>query len=472
MINTNTLLVSLFSPAQIVAMVLVAVLLALLISLNLYMMYLNHKRGEHKMHTKQLQQQRDALMDKLAALRAGTYVSEPESVEDNTESTEDEADKNQAVLLGEESDEAESFSNDTDDDDQDSEIEIDETGNIIRYSRSFTARIIQSSDEVKARYSELKNYLLSFENVRSRISWKHEIFQMGKKTVGKFNVRGKTLCLCLATDPKMFDGTKYVVDDLSVRNKKNPMPCLYRIKSELRVRYAKDLIDVVMAGFEAVQKDSYEESNFVMPYESTQVLIKRKLIKLAGNDLEEAEREEAIAASKGIRYDRSFEAQLLQADTLLKTNYTKLKNYLLGHGGVSVQMSWKQESFRRGKTAVADLLIRGKAICLCLVGNVKNLEGKFKVEDNSIKNPNTDLPVLYRIQNSHQLSVALQLIDRVFGDLGIGKIQRIEETYPLDHASTEELVNRWLIKVEQDEKVEEAVKTPDSEQSEVSEKTE
>ena len=79
MINTNTLLVSLFSPAQIVAMVLVAVLLALLISLNLYMMYLNHKRGEHKMHTKQLQQQRDALMDKLAALRAGTYISEPES---------------------------------------------------------------------------------------------------------------------------------------------------------------------------------------------------------------------------------------------------------------------------------------------------------------------------------------------------------------------------------------------------------
>ena len=49
MINTNTLLVSLFSPAQIVAMVLVAVLLALLISLNLYMMYLNHKRGDNAM---------------------------------------------------------------------------------------------------------------------------------------------------------------------------------------------------------------------------------------------------------------------------------------------------------------------------------------------------------------------------------------------------------------------------------------
>ncbi|MDE6273772.1 MAG: hypothetical protein K2L87_01830 [Clostridiales bacterium] len=448
MTNTNALLVSLFSPAQIVAMALVAVLLALLIGLNLYMMYLNHKRGEHKMHTKQLQQQRDALMDKLVALRDGTYVHESDA-EGNGEGksvalVEEEVDTRDDDDFVGESEESE---------EQEAEIEIDESGKVIRYNRSFTARVIQSTDDVKTRYSELKNYLLSFENVRARISWRHELFSIGKRTIAKFNMRGKTLCLCLATDPKLFDGTKYLVDDLSVRNKKNPMPCMYRIKSELRMRYAKDLIDVVMAGFNTVRKETYESTDFVMPYEATQVLIKRKLIKQVGDELSDIEREEALASSEGIRYNRSFEANLRQSSDMIKTAYTKLKNYLLAHSGMSAQINWQYESFRRGKSEIAALTMSGKDLCLCIAGDPKKLQGsKFKTEDLSAKNPETSVPVLYRIRTSHSLVVAQQLIDRQFGELGISKVERMEESYDLSFMSTSALVEKGLVKVIEGEK--------------------
>ena len=46
----------------------------------------------------------------------------------------------------------------------------DEKGNIfrIRYAKSFEAKLIQSPDEVKARYGALKNYALSYKKASSR----------------------------------------------------------------------------------------------------------------------------------------------------------------------------------------------------------------------------------------------------------------------------------------------------------------
>ena len=73
---------------------------------------------------------------------------------------------------------------------------------IIKYNKSFTAKIIQSSDEVKAYYSEIKNELLSYKGVKSRMSWKGETFYAGRVTYAKLCVRGKCLSLFLALNPK------------------------------------------------------------------------------------------------------------------------------------------------------------------------------------------------------------------------------------------------------------------------------
>ncbi len=43
---------------------------------------------------------------------------------------------------------------------------------VIKYNRSFTAKLIQSDEQTKRYYTELKNELLGYDGVKSRITWK------------------------------------------------------------------------------------------------------------------------------------------------------------------------------------------------------------------------------------------------------------------------------------------------------------
>lgn len=147
-----------------------------------------------------------------------------------------------------------------------------------RYNRSFEAKLIQSDDTVKRYYSELKNCLLSYKKVTPRISWRHESFRKGRPAAAKFVIRGKTLCLCLALDPENYEESKYIVDDMSRYAKFAGTPLMYRIKNERRLRYAKELIAFL---FEGTEPSGHEEEDFAaIPYEDTQSLVERGLIKI------------------------------------------------------------------------------------------------------------------------------------------------------------------------------------------------
>ena len=117
----------------------------------------------------------------------------------------------------------------------------------VRYDRSFEAKLIQADDTLKRWYSELKNELLSYKKVTSRLSWQHEAFRLGRGTVAKLVIRGKTLRIYLALEPSAYDGSKYVVEDASEHAKFEKTPLLYRIRSERRCRYAKELIAAAIA---------------------------------------------------------------------------------------------------------------------------------------------------------------------------------------------------------------------------------
>ena len=71
----------------------------------------------------------------------------------------------------------------------------EETGRIVvgatqfkvRYNRSFKAKLIQSDDVLKARYSELKNELMRYA-LKPKMSWSNESFYKGKTTYAKFAI--------------------------------------------------------------------------------------------------------------------------------------------------------------------------------------------------------------------------------------------------------------------------------------------
>ncbi len=150
---------------------------------------------------------------------------------------------------------------------------------IIKYNKSFTAKIIQSSDEVKAYYSEIKNELLSYKGVKSRMSWKGETFYAGRVTYAKLCVRGKCLSLFLALNPKDYLDSKYIVDDMTQIATYEKTPCLYRLKNDRRIKYSKELIESVMDGRERLSEPEEVDWASEYPYEETQPLVDRGLIK-------------------------------------------------------------------------------------------------------------------------------------------------------------------------------------------------
>lgn len=152
---------------------------------------------------------------------------------------------------------------------------------IIKYSKSFLAKLIQSEDVTKNYYEVIKNTLLSYKGVKSRISWRWETFRSGRKALAKLRLRGKTLSLTLALNAADYAGTKYIVEDKSEVKSCADTPCLYRIKNDRRLKYSADLIaDVMKAnGLELNPKAENIDYAAQYPYETTGALIERKLIK-------------------------------------------------------------------------------------------------------------------------------------------------------------------------------------------------
>ncbi len=180
---------------------------------------------------------------------------------------------------------AEEEDNDSEADESDVEY-VEEGGVHVRYEKSFTAKLTQLKSEVKDWYSLLKNELLSYKKVRSRMSWKRESFRLGRMTVARFVVRGKTLCLLLAVEPAGYAGTKYSVEDVSSVAANADTPCLYRIKNARRAKYAVEIIAGLMKELKVLKDASFAEQNYAMPYEDTAALLEQGLVKrvvTAGN---------------------------------------------------------------------------------------------------------------------------------------------------------------------------------------------
>ena len=153
-------------------------------------------------------------------------------------------------------------------------------GNMMKYNRSFIARIIQSSDDMKNYYGETKSALLAYKKVNSSIAWGAERFNKGRETIARFKIRGKTLCLYLALDPNEYKTSVYHHSDVSDNKSMSGTPMMLKIKSPLGVKKAVRLIDEMLekrGGVkQAVQNRDYAA---MYPYETTEQLIEEGLVK-------------------------------------------------------------------------------------------------------------------------------------------------------------------------------------------------
>ena len=344
-------------------------------------------------------------------------------------------------------------------------ITKDESGNIfqIRYVKSHTAKLIQAPDESKKYYEELKNYVLSYKNTSSRISWNYDSINSGRNPVLKFVVRGKTLCVYLPLNADDYADSKYKVEKVESK-KYSDVPCLYRIKNDRRCEYAKDLIKVVMDNLGLEKGEEQHESYANLPYEDNEALVAKGLVKelkIQVNKPEEPVILETKVDSEGdeivttkdssgnifqIRYVKSFTAKLSQSEDIVKDYYTILKNYALSYKDANSRISWNFDSINVGRDQALKFVIRGKTLCLYYALNADDYaDSKYKVEKVESKKY-SDVPCLFRIKNDRRCELAKELIDEVMKKLNVEQGEVPSEDYHLPFEDTKVLLEKGLIK--------------------------
>lgn len=198
------------------------------------------------------------------------------------------------------------------------------SGFVAKYKKSFIAKLSLASDDTLAYYSEIKNELLSYKKVKSRISWGYETFRKGRKLLAKLAVRGKTLKLYVAIDPSSFEKA---IDVSHVKSHAS-VPCLLKIKNPRRLGYAKALISLVMQEAGLARKEiEYVDYTETFVYRDLESLIAAGLIKVLHHDeLEEVsayevnelmsdEEAEALVEASDREVDKSKKV-IVNVDTL------------------------------------------------------------------------------------------------------------------------------------------------------------
>lgn len=129
--------------------------------------------------------------------------------------------------------------------------------------KSFVGKLSQASKEQKEYYNELKNYILAFKRVNSRISWNFDSFNIGRNKVVRIAFRGLTMVAYFALNPEDYADTKYYPHDMGDKKKFEDTPMMVKIKSERGVKFAKELIDIICKDLPAKKDFVPENYDFV-----------------------------------------------------------------------------------------------------------------------------------------------------------------------------------------------------------------
>ncbi len=152
-----------------------------------------------------------------------------------------------------------------------------------RFKRSFKAKIIESTEEIKNYYFDLKNTFLSYARVSSQLSWSNDRFTYAGDTIAKIGVRGKTLCLYVALNPDEFPSSVYHQKFAGDTKMYEKTPMMIKIKSGVAVKRGVRLIEMLMENLGAVKEEGFTPVDYAdeFAFRSEEQLLAEGLIKTA-----------------------------------------------------------------------------------------------------------------------------------------------------------------------------------------------
>ena len=174
----------------------------------------------------------------------------------------------------------------------------------------------------------------------------------------------------------------------------------------------------------------------------------------SGEDSEDGEEVLAYVDSEGnvvkITCARSYTANLIQSNPQIKEYYNEIKNYILSFKGVKARISWRCETYKKGRIQLFKMKIRGKMICLYCALDPNEYDSAKYFHQASDAKAYAAVPMMVRIKSDRGLKRAKELVDDVMAKFFITPDSKAESVdfaaeYPYD--TTKNLVERGLVKL-------------------------
>ncbi len=190
----------------------------------------------------------------------------------------------------------------------------------VRYVFSFSAKLIQSPQEVQQRYGEIMDEVNAYAKVKTSVSWRQLRIYQGRKTLAVMLFKGRKLCMAFALNPKDYEETKYRGMDLSEVKRFEKTPMLLKLTSPRKVKYAKYLFEQVALA-NGLEKGEVTATEFALPYRETEQLVAEGLVrKFVSGDAEGAEEVQADI-SELIRASAASQPQTGEDDAQAQTSF-------------------------------------------------------------------------------------------------------------------------------------------------------
>ena len=220
----------------------------------------------------------------------------PEADEERAQPSAEVAEHEQPAEQPDEDEDAEDSEDADDFDKEDDSADYGATATVVdgkqvyvRYVFSFSAKLIQSPQEVQQRYGEIMDEVNAYAKVKTSVSWRQLRIYQGRKTLAVMLFKGRKLCMAFALNPKDYEETKYRGMDLSEVKRFEKTPMLLKLTSPRKVKYAKYLFEQVALA-NGLEKGEVTATEFSLPYRETEQLVAEGLVrKFVSGDVEGAE---------------------------------------------------------------------------------------------------------------------------------------------------------------------------------------
>ena len=146
------------------------------------------------------------------------------------------------------------------------------------------------------------------------------------------------------------------------------------------------------------------------------------------------------------RFNYSFEAKLIMSDYEVKEQYRKIITFAKSYG-VKVSRSWKRERIHLGRKLFANVVFKGKKLCVALPLDPKEYEGtKYRFVDVSEVKRFENTPMLMKLTSERKVKYVCELLEKLFKEANIENKNLPVDFKKIPYKSKNVLLKNGLIK--------------------------